>query len=214
VSGKELYAVIGSERGFCGDFNERLLAALARHFEAVNEQDPSLIVVGKKLLERAKTVYRILGAVEGATVMEEIQTVLIRVIDLVRDLAATHHPGGTASLTVVYRDAETDNVQIRALRPFQSSTAKERPPFPPILTMQPEIFLAQLVDLYLFSLLHAVFYSGLMAENRARLAHLEAARQRLDQERGDLLRKRNALRQEEITEEIEVLMLSEGLHHQ
>src|SRR5690349_23908909 len=37
VSGKELYLVIGSERGFCGDFNERLLTALAGHFEAVHE---------------------------------------------------------------------------------------------------------------------------------------------------------------------------------
>ena len=153
-------------------------------------------------------------AKDGATVMEEIQAVLIRVIDVVRDQAATRHPGGTAPLTVIYRDAETDNVHIRAVRPFHSSTGGDKAPFPPILTLQPEIFLAQLVDLYLFSLLHAVFYSALMAENRARLAHLEAARQRLDQELGDLLRKRNALRQEEITEEIEVLMLSEGLHHQ
>ena len=67
---------------------------------------------------------------------------------------------------------------------------------------------SQLVDWYLFSLLHAIFYSALMAENRARLAHLESAIQRLERDETDLLRRRNLLRQEEITEEIQMLMLS------
>ncbi|MBX3318973.1 MAG: F0F1 ATP synthase subunit gamma, partial [Nitrospira sp.] len=61
---------------------------------------------------------------------------------------------------------------------------------------------------YLFSILHEIFYSALMAESRARLAHLEAALRRLEGNRAEMLRKRNLLRQEEITEEIEVLMLS------
>jgi F-type H+-transporting ATPase subunit gamma len=52
-----------------------------------------------------------------------------------------------------------------------------------------------------------------MAESRARLAHLESALQRLERDHTDLLRRRNVLRQEEITEEIEVLMLSTLLPH-
>jgi F-type H+-transporting ATPase subunit gamma len=40
------------------------------------------------------------------------------------------------------------------------------------------------------------------------LSHLEGAIQRLDRETGELELKRNLLRQEEITEEIELLMLS------
>jgi F-type H+-transporting ATPase subunit gamma len=70
------------------------------------------------------------------------------------------------------------------------------------------MFLTQLVDLYLFSLLHKIFYSALLAENRARVSHLEGAIQRLKKQASELERKRNVLRQEEITEEIELLMLS------
>ncbi|HEU5407471.1 MAG TPA: F0F1 ATP synthase subunit gamma, partial [Nitrospira sp.] len=61
---------------------------------------------------------------------------------------------------------------------------------------------------HLFSLLHEVFYSSLMAENLHRFQHMDQAIHRLEKDRGELVRKRNSLRQEEITEEIEVIMLS------
>ena len=47
-----------------------------------------------------------------------------------------------------------------------------------------------------------------MAENRRRLQHMEGAMQRMDENASELRRKVNLLRQEEITEEIEVIMLS------
>jgi len=77
-----------------------------------------------------------------------------------------------------------------------------------LLYLPPRVFLAELIDLYLFALLHKIFYSALVVENRARLSHLEGALQRLDRETAQLELKRNILRQEEITEEIELLMLS------
>jgi F-type H+-transporting ATPase subunit gamma len=47
-----------------------------------------------------------------------------------------------------------------------------------------------------------------MAENQQRVLHLESAVGRLDEELADFDRQINVLRQEEITEEIEVLLLS------
>ena len=47
-----------------------------------------------------------------------------------------------------------------------------------------------------------------MAENRRRMQHLEGAIRRLEERTSELALKRNALRQEEITEEIEVILLS------
>ncbi|HVW10694.1 MAG TPA: hypothetical protein VHC90_19030 [Bryobacteraceae bacterium] len=40
------------------------------------------------------------------------------------------------------------------------------------------------------------------------MEHLESAVQRLDRRAAELLRRRNTLREEEITEEIQVIMLS------
>ncbi|MBL8053844.1 MAG: F0F1 ATP synthase subunit gamma [Nitrospira sp.] len=54
-----------------------------------------------------------------------------------------------------------------------------------------------------------------MAENLRRFRHMDQAVQRLEKDMVELVLKRNSLRQEEITEEIEVIMLSaEALRQQ
>jgi F-type H+-transporting ATPase subunit gamma len=68
----------------------------------------------------------------------------------------------------------------------------------------------ELVDQYLFAALHELLYTSLMAENQQRVMHLESAVRHLDEELSELNRQINILRQEEITEEIEVLLLSTG----
>lgn len=209
LSGTGLYLVVGTERGFCGDFNDRVLSALERHLEHAEEKDPVLILVGRKLVERTEKTYRISAVVEGPTVAEDVPSLLIRVIDQIRATSARHGLGGQMPVTVVYHDAVNDAVVVRPLRPFDpSGVGRTRSLAAPVLTLPPAKFFGQLVDLYLFSLLHAIFYSALMAECRARLAHLESAQHRLAENRDDLIRRRNVMRQEEITEEIEVLMLS------
>ena len=57
-------------------------------------------------------------------------------------------------------------------------------------------------------MLNEVLYSSLMAENRQRQAHMDRALQRLEEETGKLRLDCNRRRQEEITEEIEVILLS------
>ena len=208
-SDHEMFLIIGAERGFCGDFNDRLLSALDRHLELKDDRNPMLVVVGRKLLQRAERVKQIAAFVEGPTVADEVPAVLLRVIEQVRDLTARSQGGESPAVTTVYHDAVAEEIAIRPVRPFQSPRlSDDDQPFGPLLTLAPDRMFTQLIDLYLFSLLHAIFYNALLAESRARLAHLESALQRLERDRADLLRRRNVLRQEEITEEIEVLMLS------
>jgi F-type H+-transporting ATPase subunit gamma len=95
------------------------------------------------------------------------------------------------------------------LRPFQKPEPKStRFAHAPKLYLQPRLFLTGLAEQYLFAALHELLYSSLMAENQRRMQHMDAAVRRLERTSGDLLRRRNILRQEEITEEIEVIMLS------
>ena len=68
--------------------------------------------------------------------------------------------------------------------------------------------LAELIDHYLFAILHKIMYVSLMTENVRRMQHLEGAVHHLDDKSAELLRECNALRQEEIIEEIEVILLS------
>ena len=66
----------------------------------------------------------------------------------------------------------------------------------------------KLVDQYLYAVLHEVLYSSLLAENQRRLIHMEGAMRRIEDDLAKLKIKYNALRQEEIIEEIEVILLS------
>ena len=80
--------------------------------------------------------------------------------------------------------------------------------YPPHLNLEPSRFLAQLTSQYLYAVLHDVFYASLMAENRKRLEHMDNSIRRLEKDEAKLRMRYNALRQEEIIEEIEIIMLS------
>lgn len=208
VSGANLYLVIGSERGFCSDYNGALLSALDRHCQAVGEQNPFLVTVGRKLSARVAGNRRAIVSLDGPSVVEEVQAVLIRMMDRLKELQHHRKPPQGLVVTVVYHDAVRDEIVVQPLQPGRHSPSSAPFTYPPFLTLTPATFLAEWVDLYLFALLHEVFYSALMAENRARLQHLQGALDRIDRDSEELRLKRNVLRQEEITEEIEVIMLS------
>jgi F-type H+-transporting ATPase subunit gamma len=74
--------------------------------------------------------------------------------------------------------------------------------------MQPKASQAELIDHYLFAALHQILYVSLMAENQHRAQYLEGAMRRLEDKSADLLHRCNLLRQEEIFEEIEVILLT------
>ena len=75
--------------------------------------------------------------------------------------------------------------------------------------LPPAEFFAELLDHYLLAVLHGLLYESLAAENRQRLAHMEHALHRLEERVARLALKRNALRQEKIIEELEVILSSE-----
>ncbi len=207
--GRALYLVIGSERGFCGDYNEQLLACVRERLQLAGGAAPVLLTVGRKLIARISDNQSAVVSIDGPSVTEEVQSVLIQVMDHMHELQRQQPSAQPLTITVVSHAVEAEGVTTHTLRPFEGSPGKTAHFVdPPLLNLPPPVFLAELIDLYFFSLLHKIFYSALLAENRARVSHLEGAIQRLEREMSDLELKRNMLRQEEITEEIELLMLS------
>jgi len=205
---REVYLVVGSERGFCGDFNETLL----RHLESVQQerQDkdfPILVTAGQKLHASLLNDRHVAACLDGASVAEEVEAVLTRVVDT---LAALQTQYGTLTLYALYHAVDDDTLVTQPLLPpFQDFLDRPpRFPLPPVLNLKPTDFLIELSDHYLFAALHGIFYASLMAENRRRVQHLEGAVKHLDEESDELRRQSNARRQEEIIEEIEVILLS------
>lgn len=207
--GRPVYLLIGSERGLCGDFNDLLFDRFTRLAPVGADQQHDLILVGSKLAEKLKDDPRIVASVPGPAVAEEVPSVLIHLTDTLRAVQARSKSESPLDLTILHHRAETDEIAVEVRRPFHPVERQAtRYPYPPSLTLDPFVFVAELFDHYLIAILHEVFFSSLMAENLKRFQHMEQAIQRLQRDIEELTLTRNRLRQEEITEEIEVIMLS------
>lgn len=196
--------LIGSERGFCGNFNERVLAALDDLPSW--EPAPTLLLVGHRLGIKLENHPGVIARLDGATVTEDVPGVLNRLMDALH-AASRQISGAGAALYSLAHDNEGEP-KLKRLLPL----APPQPPrlsHPPRLQLTPTEFFAELLDQYLLAVLYGLLYESLAAENRQRLAHMEHALDRLDESVARLALKRNALRQEKIVEEIEVILSSE-----
>jgi F-type H+-transporting ATPase subunit gamma len=206
----QVYILIGSEQGFCGDFNQTLID----NFNSIAATKPTanvkLVAIGMKLYSLLQDHPQLIKALNGPTVGQEVDIVLTELIDTVSDLHSTME---SLSITAMHHEHENENIQITSvLPPFQNLQRQQsRSAIAPRLQLNPQQFYTTLIDHYLFAALYEMFYTSLMAEHYRRVQHLEGAIDRLEQRTEELGKKRNILRQEEITEEIEVIMLSAGI---
>jgi F-type H+-transporting ATPase subunit gamma len=92
-----------------------------------------------------------------------------------------------------------------ALRHTWSAPARG---YPPQLNVAPMALWCEFTTHHLYAALCDVLHGSLIVENRRRLEHLENAIRCLDKDSTRLKLEANALRQEEITEEIEVILRS------
>lgn len=201
-----VYFLIGSERGFCGDFNQSLLREFERIVPAERRQQAQIIFIGHKLCVEVGGHYKDALYLEGPGVGDEVHGRLTHVIDQLKNL---HARQGPYSLTLLHHEDGHGVRAISLLPPFKSMAEAKKSSFvfPPRLMLSPSDFFAEIVRHYVFATLHAAFFTSLMAEHQQRVKHLEGATRRLDEQSAELAQKRNMLRQEEITEEIEEIML-------
>ena len=197
-----LYILLGSERGLCGGFNQ---AIRTRFDELVchDTHEVRILTVGRKLASLLEGDPRLLEALDGPSAAEEIASVIAV---LARSLQK--YPGSPWTLL-----HHGEGGAIVEARPYalavRAQVSEER--FPPLLNLTPDELYPQLFEQYLFSILYRGFYLSFLAENRERLRHMDGALGTLEKEWDKARTLSNSLRQEEITEEIELILLSVDL---
>lgn len=199
----EIWIVVGSEQGFCRDFNEALLDRRTRLLaDAPGRVVP--VLIGRRLAGHGVADAPL--ALPGATVSNEVPSVLLR---LTRELhrLLTDTPMRDARVRVLYHCDASARIRLRQLLPFADLPAPPRSPYPPRLNLQAAEFLHELTGHYLYAVLNEVLYSSLLAENRLRLSHMDSALKKLDDDRTRLQLAYNAQRQADIIAEIELVML-------
>jgi len=206
-SAQTVFVLLGAQRGFCGDFNHALLNHLDDALqERTHNHNPVLIAVGHRLSVLLEQDERVAASMDNAGVVEEVPSILGRIV---HELSSLQEQTRMLNVYGLFHSGEGGIVMRTILPPFQQCL--EQAPqhsHPPVLNEPAEQFLPRLADHYLFAVLHEMLYTSLMAENHQRVTHLDGAVKRLEDESAELARRCNALRQEEIIEEIEVILLS------
>ncbi|BCB26884.1 hypothetical protein SKTS_17700 [Sulfurimicrobium lacus] len=204
---RNAYLVVGSEHGLCGDFNESIAQAVQ---ERLPEADrPPVVAVGHRLAAKLEDYPALAAVIGGPSVAEEVEAVLSAVISQFTLLERALPGGQLLGLVVIYHSSETEDIKMRRLLPLpEPKPLAHHYSHAPLLTLAPDDFLAKLTDHYLYAALHEAFYSSLMVENQQRLEHMDKAIRQLDKRVTECALHINRLRQEEITEEIETIMLS------
>ena len=200
----EIWLLLGSERGFCGDFNERLLQSLLQRFPQCRETPERVLAVGRKLWLRMEEALPGFVPLEGTSVSEELSRTLTAVVGGIQKAMAGEAVG---TLQLLYHDDVTGRIEAHRLLPPELPEEGDGWRTPPLLQLSPAEFLHQFLQHYLYLGLNERFVVSLLAENRYRVQHLEGAVRRLDERLDELATRARALRQEEITEEIEMILL-------
>ena len=138
VTFRDFYLLVGSERGFCGDFNEALVRALEKH--AVTAQEKSIVVVGAKLATKLAGDARLRAAIGGASVAEEIDGVLVELMDALTETGARGASDGPLRLTVLHHQPGEEQVAMTLLQPLPPAPLKgKRYSHAPLLYLDPQL---------------------------------------------------------------------------
>lgn len=191
--------VIGSERGFCGNFNERVIDAL-NALPIIHTAATQLVIVGSRLKAKLNERSDVIAWLDGPTVTEEVPSILDRIMD------ALHTASGSA-LFVLAHETQGETI-LKQILPFEPKSVHNFTN-PPVLQLAPSEFFAEMLDQYVLAIFYGLLYESLAAESHQRLAHMENALSHLDETIANLTLKRNAIRQEKIIEEIEVILSSQ-----
>lgn len=196
-----IFVLIGSERGFCGAFNDSILKRFEEE-RSKSEGPFKILAVGRKIGLKISESPPILEILDGPGTAEEIPGIIKTLADR---LAAT---SGLEWIFITHQGEDSPE-KTTAIRPFSDLVKgpDEQSGNPPLLTLPIPELVEGLLEHILFVVLYRAFYLSFLVENRARFLHMDGALNTLDKNLEELQKRGNILRQEEITEELEVILL-------
>jgi len=197
---RSVWVVIGTERGFCGGFNDRLAEALPERMSA--DPNSTWLVAGGRLRQRVAELLPDAVALRGCGGTDEIAPCINAWLDTLAQVES--QPQANPVALWVLHNAENGVTQ-RRLLPLPDLPAPTPGPGPlrhlPLANLMPNL-LAEAVHVGLLAALH----ESLQVENAWRLAQMQRAQDYLDDTGNSLRRRYFRERQTDITSELETLM--------
>jgi F-type H+-transporting ATPase subunit gamma len=202
--GGQLIIALCAEQGFAGMFNRRVLDAAERLVKSAGPQPAELMVLGA----RGQTAAGERGLKVGwsASMIAHVDEAAALADRVTEQLYARLAEGRATRVSLAHAtpspSGEIDVVE-HTLAPFDFARfprAENRSP--PLISIAPELLLAELAEEYVFAELTEAVTLSLAAENEARMRAMTAAKTNVSKMLDELVGRSRQLRQEEITNEI------------
>lgn len=211
------YIVIGSERGFCGGFNKRVLEAYKK-IRANSSKDSSAqgyarsLFIGQKLGLLVEQDQSVDGhIIEGAQSSEDISNVALLALENALKFSLSDEVDTLSNWVILYHSEEGEKGhEVLCFEPLEIlfHIGDEPPGQLASYNMDPLELLEKIFEFVFIQTLHTSLNRSFFSESRARIRHMDQALRNLDKKiKGNSLLQ-NALRQEQITEEIEIIQLN------
>ncbi|GGD27839.1 F0F1 ATP synthase subunit gamma [Sinisalibacter lacisalsi] len=205
-AGREALIVIGSDRGLCGGYNDKI----TRFARSRMKGGPEVLgVVGARVAARFETdgrrpdaVHTLPGSVEGLASL--VQAMIVEIEGWART-------GGVGRVWLVHNRREgriSAKPQAHRLLPLPDSYLQKlaQAEWPgrslPLFRMDPDRLMSWLVQQRLFVVIYRALAEALASEHASRLAAMQAAERNIEERRDDLLQLYRQRRQETITREL------------
>ena len=98
---QQLWIVIGSERGFCGDFNKALFEFVQTREQQENKP---LLIVGSRLHDKFQDDQHVVACINGHSVADEIHVTLLHLAEILNQLHQHLTLEKIGQISVVYHD--------------------------------------------------------------------------------------------------------------
>jgi F-type H+-transporting ATPase subunit gamma len=201
--GGHLVIALCAEQGFAGLFNRRVLDVAELLLKADGSHERELVLLGGRGLAAAEE--RGLEVGWSAAMVAHVDEVGALADRVTEQLYARLESGRATRVSVVHAAPAMAEIRVveRALAPFDFERfPRAKNPSPPIISLAPQILLAELAQEYVFAELCEALTLSLAAENEARLRAMTAAKSNVTKMLEELIGRSRQLRQEEITSEI------------
>lgn len=196
--GPQRLVVFGSEHGFVGGYNDRLLELAATQLTPGDQ----IHVVGKRAARIAKR--RGLPMAGTSSMLARPDRVERAALELAAIIWPAYLDGSITKLTLLHsrepRGDAPDPVSTVAAPPLLVPATSDRQP--PLLHLPPETLVVGLIGELVIARLNLAFVEALRAENTLRLRAMDRAKRNVENRLGDLRQTERQLLQELTTNEI------------
>jgi F-type H+-transporting ATPase subunit gamma len=203
--GRDGHLVIAlcAEQGFAGMFNRRVLDVAERLLKADGSHGRELVLLGGRGLAAAEE--RGIEVGWSAAMVAHVDEMGALADGVTEQLYARLEAGRATRVSVVHAAPGQSEIHVleRMLAPFDFARfPRAKNPSPPIISLPPQLLLAELAQEYVFAELCEALTLSLAAENEARLRAMTAAKSNVTTMLEELVARSRQVRQEEITNEI------------